>query len=215
MLAGLMCLAQARTQQGKAPDRGPLADGPVAGVGLGEWTARWWRWASAQSVAPYLDRDGRLCEIGQQGPVWFLAGTDGTFKPHRTCVMPEGKHLLVPVINMVYWGPRGRDVPCRELQAGAALNNDRLAGAIVVLDGRTLGRLRLRSDGCFRMDPDNPRSRLGAADGYWLMLKPLPHGRHTLVVSASYGESGDKYGGMRQDFEYVLDVGGKVLLSKF
>lgn len=37
----------------------------VDGVTLPEWTARWWRWADAQVVPPYLDPDGRLCHLGQ------------------------------------------------------------------------------------------------------------------------------------------------------
>lgn len=216
VLASHVQTTPAETGQGGA-DTGPLAAGPVEGGSLGEWTARWWRWALGQWVAPYLDPDGRLCDVGQDGPVWFLAGTDGTFKPRRVCVVPEGKHLLVPVINMVHWQPRDSDAPCTELQARAAVNNNKLASAVVLLDGEPLGDIRLRrvrSDGCFRMDPDDPGSRLGAADGYWLMLKPLPRGRHTLVIGANYGDTGVGYGGMRQNFEYVLDVGGGVLLSR-
>lgn len=213
--------AQARTElpvtaQAAPPQGGPLVHGMVEGASLGEWTARWWRWAHGQWVAPYLDPDGRFCEVGQAGPVWFLAGTDGSFDPLRECVVPEGKHLLVPVINMIYWQPRGTATPCSELQQGAAVNNDRLASAVVLLDGEPLGDIRLRrvrSEGCFPLEPGDPDSRLAAADGYWLMLAPLPRGRHTLVVSANYRESDTGYGGMRQNFEYVLDVGSEVLLS--
>lgn len=217
VLASQVHPVPAEVGQGTAADASPLVDTPVEGASLGEWTARWWRWALGQWVEPFLDPDGRLCDIGQEGPVWFLAGTDGTFKPRRECAVPEGRHLLVPVINMIYWQPRGSDTPCSELQADAAVNNDKLVSAVAMLDGKPLGDIRLRrvrSDGCFRMDPDDPASRLGAADGYWLMLKPLPRGRHTLVVGANYGDTGQGYGGMRQNFEYVLDVGGQVLLSQ-
>lgn len=194
----------------------PIERGAVAGVTPGDWTARWWRWAMSQHVAPYRDPDGRLCEIGQQGPVWFLAGTTGTFAAQRRCVVPEGRHLLVPIINMVYWQPSGTSVPCAELQADAAVNNDRLLSAVVVLDGQSMGdmrRHRVRTDGCFRMVPSDAGSRLGAADGYWLMLKPLARGRHTLEVGANYGPSGTGYGGMVQNFSYVIDVGGPSLLG--
>lgn len=55
---------------------------------------------------------------------------------------------------------------------------------------------------------------LAAADGYWVMLKPLPPGRHTLVVAANYGGTGDGgYANLRQNFEYVLHVGAPVLIS--
>jgi hypothetical protein len=217
LLAGQLHIASAGTNQEIAPDAGPSTDGPVAGVSLGEWTARWWRWALDQPIEPFLDPDGRLCRFGQDGPVWFLAGTDGSFEPRRECVVPEGKHVLVPIINMIYWQPRGRDTPCRDLQANAAVNNDRLVSAVVLLDGKPLGDMRahrVRSDGCFRMRPDESDSRMGAADGYWLMLKPLSRGRHTLQIGANYAEGETGYGGMQQNFEYVLDVGGKVLTTQ-
>lgn len=208
----------ARAQDKPASATEPLESGAVEGRSAGAWTAQWWRWAFSQPLAPYLDPDGRLCELGQDGPVWFLAGTDGTFRPRRECQVPEGKYLLVPVINMIQMQRAGSANPssCKQLQAGAAVNNDKLRSAVAMLDGKSLGDVqlrRVRSDGCFRMDPDDPDSRLAAADGYWLMIKPLPRGQHTLVVGANYGAPGEPFGDMNQNFEYVLDVGGKALLS--
>jgi hypothetical protein len=196
----------------------PWTDGPVAGVSLGDWTAQWWRWAQGAVIAPYRDPDGRLCDLDQSGPVWFLAGTDGTFEPTRRCVVPEGKYLLLPVINMVYLQRTDvrKRMPCAELQRGSAVNNDRLVSAVVVLDGKPLGDMRVhrvRSDGCFAFDPEDASSPLAAADGYWLMLKPLPRGHHTISVGANYGAPGQAYGNMVQDFEYELDVGGRTLLG--
>lgn len=192
-----------------------LTDGPVDGATLGQWTARWWQWAIGQDIEPYLDPDGRFCEAGQGGPVWFLAGTDGSFAPRRTCVVPEGKYLLLPIINMIYKGPAGANA-CKQLQAFAAVENDQLASAFVSLDGKLLGDMRLhrvRSDGCFALDPDDAHARHAACDGYWLMLKPLSRGRHTLMVNANYGASDHGYGAMVQSFEYVLDVGSPVLIG--
>lgn len=207
---------EAQAQENGAGDS-PLVDRMVDGVGLEQWTARWWRWANGQAVPPYLDRDGRLCDLGQEGPVWFLAGTDGSFEPRRECVVPEGKHLLLPVINMIHWQQQAGGPPCSTLQRGAAVNNDRLASAVVLLNGESLGDIRQRRvrSGCFEIAPDDPASLLAAADGYWVMLKPLPRGRHTLVVAANYGGAGTGAGdaGMRQNFEYVLHVGAPVLIS--
>lgn len=199
------------------PESDLLTADQVEGQSLGAWTAQWWRWVFAQPMEPYLDPDGRFCDLGQDGPVWFLAGTDGSFKPKRRCVVPEGKHLLLPVINMIYMQGSGRRVSsCRELQASVAVNNDHLASAVVLLDGKPLGDIalhRVRSDGCFRLDPEDASSQLAAADGYWLMLKPLPRGRHTISVGANYGSPDSPHGEMQQSFEYELDVGGETLQS--
>lgn|GEM_PF-3212340 len=73
-----------------------------------------------------------------------------------------------------------------------------------------LTRAPLQGNGCFRLDPDDDASRLAAADGYWLMLKPLPRGRHTLSVGANDGApGGEAFSTMEQNVEYVLHVGDR------
>ncbi|UNK41250.1 hypothetical protein MNO14_09655 [Luteimonas sp. S4-F44] len=107
-----------------------LVEGMVAGTSQGEWTVRWWRWAMGKWIAPYLDPDGRWCAMGQDpdSPVWFLAGTGGSFTPKRRCVVPEGKYLLVPVINTYFQGSGAvEEEVCAPAQGWVAVNNDQLA----------------------------------------------------------------------------------------
>jgi hypothetical protein len=190
----------------------------VEGASFGEWTGRWWQWALSQPIEPFLDPDGRICDSGQDGPVWYLAGTDGSFDAHRECVVPEDKYLLIPVINMVQLARRG-DVPlskahCNALRNAASVNNDNLASAVVLIDGARLPdvlRFRVRTEGCFQVDARNADA---AADGYWLFLKPLPRGRHVITVGANYNSGDDRgYGTMVQNFEYVVHVGGRTSLT--
>jgi len=196
-------------------------DGKVEGESFGALTARWWQWAERAPIAPFLDPDGRMCEIGQEGPVWFLAGTDGTFNARRECVIPADRYILVPIINMRYSNVRRRGrqslpMPCKVLQHAAAVNNERLGSAIALIDGvrvTDVARYRVRSDGCFPLDEDDGDATSTAADGYWLLLKPLPPGRHTLTVGANYAADEDGYGRMVQNFEYVLHVGGRTDLA--
>ena len=44
-----------------------------------EWTAKWWKWALEipKEQNPVSDTTGKNCAQGQEGPVWFLAGTYG------------------------------------------------------------------------------------------------------------------------------------------
>ena len=187
----------------------------VDGVAASKWTERWWRWVHAfpPGLLPYQDRDGRRCTIGQEGRVWFLAGTDGSFDARRTCRVPKDVWLLVPVINMIHLGPAHGGRSCAALKAAAATNNDHLRSAVAILDGDALPSRavrRLRVDGCFNLLPshhgiDGTRA---AADGYWLLLPPLSPGRHVLSVGANYGAPGSAYGAMVQNFEYTLEVGG-------
>lgn len=132
-------------------------------------------------------------------------------------MIPLDRHILVPVINMRESNRRKDDrrylpIPCKVLQQSAAVNNEQLGSAIVLIDGvpvTDVARFRVRSDGCFPLVADDPDSPSTAADGYWLLIKPLPPGRHTLTVGANYAAERSGYGKLVQNFEYVLHVGGK------
>lgn len=192
----------------------------VEGKGYPQLSAAWWQWAFSLPVEPYRDPDGRFCALGQDGPVWFLAGTDGSFDTRRECALPMGKHLFLPVINMLQQTPlgvkKGKTVTsCDRLQASVAVNNDHLVSAVVLIDGvpvKNVAGYRVRSDGCFPVYPDLPEddrfiTPIGASDGYWLLIPPLSVGRHTIVVGANYGAPEGGYHRMVQNFEYVLIVG--------
>src|SRR5262245_45264729 len=47
------------------------------GKTFGEWAAEWSNWVFQFSLeqSPVLDQDGRFCDLGQRGKVWFLAGS--------------------------------------------------------------------------------------------------------------------------------------------
>lgn len=67
------------------------AEPQVLGKTIGEWSAKWWRWAFAipASTNPMLDDDGEFCPVGQQGPVWFLAGVWGEARPNAPVLFQE------------------------------------------------------------------------------------------------------------------------------
>src|SRR5262249_488075 len=57
------------------------------------------------AVNPVLDHTGLDCAMGQSGPVWFLAGTNG-FSTTRNCLIPAAKMIFFPIVNL------GNDYPC-------------------------------------------------------------------------------------------------------
>lgn len=202
------------------------ADSHVRGSSYQQLTAAWWQWALSMPVPPFLDPDGRICAVDQQGPVWFLAGTSGHGPVKRSCEVPEDKYLLLPVINM-YRASRHAEgsqplsrKACETLRGDAALNNDHLESAQVLIDGQRVPdvrRYRVASD-CFDLHPEwksepGQVRTLAASDGYWLLLPPLSKGRHTISVGANYGKPGVAYGRMVQSFEYELWIGGKPRLA--
>lgn len=210
--------ASAGATPAKAASAGVAA---VGGVGPAEWTVRWWRWAHSfdDGQRPYQDPDGGRCALGQDedGPVWFLAGTDGRSEVRRRCQVPVGKHLLVPVINMYFHAPRIGEYAhdCDQVKAQVTVNNDALVSAVAVLDGKALPRPARLTSRCFdpfaQGDKEDRRHRgpyHAAADGYWLLLPPLAPGKHRLVIGANYGNGEDAdFGRMIQNFEYELQIG--------
>jgi hypothetical protein len=94
------------------PRPGALADGQqpevfpaqesVFGLTYGDWSAAWWQYvlSTPTGTNPVLDTTGTNCAVGQSsGPVFFLAGAATTDPVTRTCTIPAGKALLVPMIT--------------------------------------------------------------------------------------------------------------------
>ncbi len=61
---------------------------------------QWMRWGMEQpyTTGPIADMTGDACAMGQEGPVWFLAGTYGGAVT-RHCTIPAGKKLYFPLVN--------------------------------------------------------------------------------------------------------------------
>jgi hypothetical protein len=95
-------------------------DSQPYGLSYGEWTAKWWQWAHSIPTEnnPQLDETGEDCAQSQNqtGPVWFLAGTGGG-SAERTCTVPAGKAILIPIINAAYLRTAGETE--EEMRTGA------------------------------------------------------------------------------------------------
>lgn len=201
------------------------ADGPVLssrervdGRSQADYAIAWWQWAMhlPDGVRPYQDPSGAQCALAQSGPVWFLAGTDGTMRVQRKCVVPQGKYVFLPIIAVLAHSKPGQPITCQKAHDQVMRTNDHLAQAQVSLDGKAIADIaayRLGQVPCFdafkhaayleRHTPYMP----AATDGYWLMLTPLSTGMHRLSVKARYGSPGTLEGDLEEDVEYQFWVG--------
>ena len=179
----------------------------VAGKTQEAWSREWWQWAGSfdRSVSPVADRTGAACGSKQAGPVWFLAGTYGTRRTIRTCKVPRGKHLFFPLINYVVM-PRYEDsLSCEAAMRTAAEMTDEVSNLVLDIDGSlhlALDKHRQATRACFNLaEKAEPRYEIfpTAANGYYVMLRPLPRGTHTLNV-------GGILPGMSQAVTYTLIV---------
>lgn len=179
----------------------------------------WWKWAmsSPAEINPVQDRSGEYCDVGQKGKVWFLAGGFGSSKIRRRCKIPSDTYLFFPLVNMAYW-PReaNNGFTCDQAKASAAMNNETALDLFVEVDGVSLKdpkRYRARSSKCFDIFERVPesvkpyRAYPSASDGYWILLRPLKTGVHTIKFGGRYNNTTADYGRMVQDIEYEITVG--------
>jgi hypothetical protein len=172
------------------------------GKTYGEWAAAFWQWVLSIPAdrSPLTDTTGAFAGENQSGPVWFVAGTFGSSE-ERSYTVPAGKSLFVPVYNWIFGSgafdcdPSVPGVPCDvpALQAAAAANTEAADVLEVSIDDvpvQNVRGYRAASLAPFSITyPENSVTGLPAgtyfpqvADGYWLMLAPLPKGVHTLRI---------------------------------
>lgn len=203
---GLMMVAAAAF----ADDHGKVVEPgrEFLGKSYSELAAEWTNWLVAEPIATNaaFDPDGRFCDRNQDGKVWFLASTFGGVAD-RTCEVPAGKAIFLSLGGVfVSFSPEfpAAGDPCLQMSTNLEkvrcdVNNDvPVAPDIsleVVLDGEPVNDLfafRAQSlPGGFTLRVPNPSflTDLGlaagdrspaVADGYFLFLKPLHPGEHTL-----------------------------------
>jgi hypothetical protein len=167
-------------------------DSKPFGMSYGEWAAKWWQWdySIPKKDNPPADMTGAKCAVSQQGPVWFLAGTDGGLA-ERTCTIPAGKAILFPIINTESSFEGNPQVKTDEgLRAMVKDFIDKTTVLEVTVDGHKLTDLqKYRAQSpkfTLNYPPDNvvgfpPNTSSQAfTDGYWIILEPLAAGKHEI-----------------------------------
>ena len=160
----------------------------------GEWSAAWWQWQEA-NFPGFAFGEGLVdCSAGQSGPVWFLGGTGGG-AAERECLEPLGEqiHLFIPLVNANVFNedPLCPNLTCtieekREILDGifsevpAGIFNSVACDLQIDIDGTpavfSTPIIRTQSPPFdYAGDPET------IADGFWVMLEPLPSGEHEIV----------------------------------
>ena len=175
---------------------------------------RWWQWAyglDTTVVNPFTELGQAGCDVGLQdnSRLLFLVGsprdeTTGEFPVHE-CVVKKGTSILFPILN----------VACNNLEAppffGANEQDQRIC-ANNFINATILESLQLEIDGIsidnleqYRVDSpaggfeftaveNNPfvspegipvGNGTGVSDGFWILLKDLKPGEHTISFSGA------------------------------
>jgi hypothetical protein len=155
-------------------------------------TALWWQTFLSISGNP-LDR----CDLGTREVV-FLAGTTGGTAT-RSCTIPVGTSILVPLINVECSTAEGNGDTPAELRACARGIADQFTDLSLTIDGvaiADLQRFRVHSPvfqftaaegNVFGVPAGTTRS---VADGYWVLIRPLSPGTHTISFGGAFPPGG-------------------------
>ena len=169
-----------------------VADEIVFDRSQGEWSEAYLQWIAtfARDSSPISDTTGARCAAKQEGDVWFLATSDGTAPVVRTCAVPAGKTLFVPIAGTMERSGN-REPDCDSMARIAADNiTHHVTRLSMTIDGEAVDNLpshRIATRECFALGLRQiPRSaaKTVVADGYYVMLPPLPAGPHTIAVGA-------------------------------
>jgi hypothetical protein len=192
---------------------------------LDELAAQWWQWALSipTEVNPLEDTTGANCMVGQSDPVWFLAGFFNGSAATRSCSVPEGAALFLPVINAINFntpnvcGQGSASISVKDLRAFSASFIAGASNLSVSVDSQPVTTLKhiksivfdvaLPGDNVFNALCGGPGTvpaniySPAVDDGIYVLLKPLKVGQHSLHfhaenVSQSFVE----------DITYVLTV---------
>ena len=211
------------------------------GLSMGEWSARWWQWCYSLPTDAHPLFDTADCSAGQSGPVWFLGGTftvidDNPEDPivlgvaDRNCTVPVGTSLFFPLLNVECSTLEGNGETEQELRDCAVMNADHIVpgSLFCTIDGvaaKDLINYRVESplfvygplpDGnilqAFGLDASAGTYSPAVGDGVYVMVNPLPKGKHTIHFggTAVYTAADDGF-----DLIFDLDITYHIAVSKF
>lgn len=176
----------------------------VAGKSIADWSTNWWRWALALAPPgdPFTDTSGHYANVNQSGPVFLLAGSNGGTMTRRFHV-PVDTYILMPfLVGVSSQLQVGFDKTETQIRQAVQQLTDPIDSLHASFDGVSISQTDLFThreispDFSFvavsgnQMGVPPGNSGIAVANGYFLMLAPLPPGLHTL----KYGAGATAYG---------------------
>ena len=193
-----------------------------------EWSAKWWEWAlefpvdQPEQPHPFTDDPNFDVRDRQSGDVWFLAAPFGTVT--RTITLPRGKSLFLAVLDTEvsslesppFFGATEAD---QRAQAKFLANH--IVSPFCTIDGVTVGPMSSyrASSPQFTFDAPTPWINSPApgghgtsvGDGYYVLVKSLPKGNHTIHFGGSFHFGAGDLGPGSDPLDLPLDMTYEVI----
>jgi hypothetical protein len=199
VLLGLVVLAVAPSGAVAKPNPVLPPTAHPHGQSYSAWAAEWWQWALGESPAtsPLLDPTGANCANGQEGKVWFLAGTIVSGPVERSCTVPTGTTLVFPVVNEFSCADPGEDeddIRAEVADVGeatdltASIDGATVRNVAAYYEESVVFSIELPEENIFDTpDLDVPGGTYEPCvdAGYYLAVRPLPPGEHTIRFGGS------------------------------
>ncbi len=171
------------------------------GLTYDEHVKNFWKWVISlpKNMNPWDDPTGKNCANGQlemNSSVFYLSGNGGGKTLDRTCKVPAGKGLFIPVSPMEISDKEVPNASVERLHDIAKKDQDSVTSLSLKIGDKEYSLEDLKK---YRIHPEDfqvifPENAIfvatagpskAAADGYYVITEPLKKGNYTIAYSAS------------------------------
>ena len=169
-----------------------------------EHAKNFWKWfvSIPKPQHPEDDLTGERSANGQinlNSSIFYLCVVKSCTNVERTCTIPNGKGILIPVMVVVISDKEVPDIPnptIEDMSRTAKKDQDSLTSLYLKIDDeeyqmKDLSKYRIHTDEFEINFPNDPiwtvpgGSAKAVADGHYIVTKPLSKGKHTISWKSS------------------------------
>lgn len=200
LIVGVISLGLSITAASSSLNIYPPGSSPY-GVPYSEHIENFWKWILAIPAKdnPFDDQTGEKCATGQsnRSSMFYLSPNSGG-RSDRTCEVPVGKALFIPLMPAEYSDLEQRGASVEQLSATVKKDQDAVNSLYLKIDDKeykydNLTKYRIHPTPPFEVTyPDNAifgvvkgGNSTAVADGYYIITEPLAKGNHTIHYKSS------------------------------
>jgi hypothetical protein len=192
-------------------------DSKPYGMSYEDCTIKFWQWLASipADKNPVTDQTGERCGEEQGNlPVFFLAFSNSG-GAQRTCTIPTGKAILVPInvvlVSKAEFPDAKNDDDLHRLAEEDESSNPDLFLSVDGKQFQDLEKYRVHSRPFeVNISSDHPFGfagpTLAVSDGYWVILEPLPPGKHDIHFKARLTKPNTSTIFYSDDLKYIINV---------